>query len=119
METSAQKSVRLVHALEDLVAQEAAALQSQDFTQVLAIQGRAAPVVQLLASLADDVPAGMRPRIKALLEQRQRSDAWLANEIEAVRVKLRETTETQRRLVRLAPAYRTVALGANRLSAVG
>jgi hypothetical protein len=111
--------MRLVDALEDLTAQEAATLQARKFPDAIAIQNRAAPLVQSLASSAADLPDDLRVRIATLLSRRQASDAWLANEIEIVRAKLQETAETQRRVARFAPAYGRSGVTSRRLSAVG
>ena len=118
METPRQRAVRLVTALEDLAAQEAATLRTRNFSEAIAIQQRAAPLVQLLASSATDVPEDVRARITALLGRRQSSDAWLAHEIEAVRAKLQETAETLRRVARIAPAYGRPGVTTGRLSAM-
>ena len=119
METPAQRAVSLVAALEDLTAQEAATLQARRFSEAIAVQNRAAPLVQLLAASATDVPGDLRLRIATLLSRRQASDAWLAHEIETVRAKLQETAESQRRVARFAPAYGRSGATCGRLSAVG
>ena len=111
--------MRLVSALEDLAAQEAATLQARDFVEVIAIQNRAAPLVQLLASHAMDFRDDLRLRIAALINRRNESDAWLAAEIEIVRLKLRDTAETQRRVTQVSPAYGRSIATFRRLSVTG
>lgn len=106
-------------ALEDLAAQEAATLQARNFAGAIAIQKRAAPLVQLLASTAIDEGDDVRSRIATLVDRRRASDAWLANEIELVRMKLQETGETQRRLTQLSPAYGRSVATCRRLSVQG
>ncbi|MGH7959761.1 MAG: hypothetical protein ACREH8_22490 [Opitutaceae bacterium] len=121
METSVQRWARLITALEDLAAQEAATLQSGRVEDALGIQERAAPLVQLLAAHTADVfDATLRVRIATLLKRRRQTDAWLEEEIESVRGKLQGLSETQFRVARVAPAYgRSVAPGRRQLSALG
>jgi hypothetical protein len=106
METPAQTCARLLAALEDLTAQEAASLDARDFTAVVHLQERAAPLVAHLAehgpAVADDA---LRARIAALLARRMRCGEWLAEQIEQTRQRLRELDAARARATRLAPAY--------------
>ena len=77
MEAPAQTCVRLVAALEDLVAREAATLEARDFPAVIELQQRAAPLVALLGARASDVtdPA-LRARHGAAGEKRSLDYSW-------------------------------------------
>lgn len=121
METPAQTCARLVAALEDLVAQEATALQARDFAAVVQIQDRAAPLVEHLAAHVDDiVEPRLRERIGRIRAQRHRSGEWLAEQIERTRQELLQTHASRRRVAQVAPAYgRGSSTAPTRLSAVG
>jgi hypothetical protein len=119
METPAHMCTRLVAALEDLAAQEAATLEARDFTAAVAIQDRAAPLVDLLVAHANDVTdATLRARIAALIERRNRTGEWLAEQIAKVREQLQATQAAQRRAAQIAPAYGHVASVSRQLAAV-
>lgn len=105
MQTSAQRCARLVAALEDLAAQEEASLRAKDFAAVASLQARAGAVVADLVSRAGEVSAVLRARIIAVLEQRERSSARLAEAIAETREALRETDRSQRRVAQVAPVY--------------
>jgi hypothetical protein len=121
METPAQMCVRLVTALEELAAQEAATLEARDFPVVVELQDRAAPLIQLLGAHAADVTdQKLRERVAALIERRNRMGEWLAEQIARVREELKQTEATQRRLAQVAPAYGYPATTTSRqLVAVG
>ena len=106
METPAQTCARLVTALEDLVAREAATLEARDFTTVVHLQERCAPLVELLGAHADDVtdPA-MRERIRALIARRHQTGEWLSEQIEKTREELALANEGRRRVRQIAPVY--------------
>lgn len=106
METPAQMCARLVAALEDLANQEAATLQARDFPGAVAIQDRAAPLVELLVAHAPDVTdATIRARITALLAKRNQTGEWLADQMAKVREELQQTHVAQRRVAKVGPAY--------------
>lgn len=121
METPAQMHARLIAALEDLAGQEAAALAARDFRLAVAVQDRAAPLVELLGAHADEVAdETLRKRVAALIERRNRNGEWLAEQIARVREQLRETEAARRRVAQVAPAYRRTTRGpARQLVAVG
>jgi hypothetical protein len=123
METPAQTCARLVAALEDLVAREAATLEARDFTAVVEIQGRCAPLVELLGAHAAEVTdAALRQRIRALLDRRQQSGEWLSEQIEKTREALADANEGRRRIRQIAPVYGRIpalAPASRQLSAVG
>src|SRR4051794_4832065 len=106
METPAQMCVRLVTALENLAAQEAACLQNRDYAAVVQIQERAAPLVEHLAAHGPEVADGkLRARIAALLQQRHENGVRLSAEIGRTRQQLQDLQATQRRAAQVAPVY--------------
>jgi len=107
METPTQRWVRIVTALEDLVAQEGMALASRDFAAMLALQERTAPLVDFLAASAvdDGREPGLRIRIAALHRQRTQNSDSLAAEIERTRADLHQMQVTRQRVARIAPVY--------------
>ena len=121
MDSADLKRARLVAALEDLSAQEAAAVRAGRFEEALALQHRSAPLVQLLSDGTTRLPEALGERISALLKHRQSCAAFLAERIDSVRERLRELSESQRQVARVAPAYRGSgsASTARRLCAVG
>lgn len=106
MESPAQKCVRLVTVLEDLVAQEAICLQTRNFAGAIAIQDRAAPLVEHLsthgAAVADEA---LKHRITLLMERRRETGAWLTRELEHAREQLHGLQASQRRVAKVAPVY--------------
>jgi hypothetical protein len=120
METPAQMCVRLLAALEDLSTQEAACLDARDFSAVVRLQERAAPLVTHLAEHGPAVAdAALRTRIAALLTRRAQCGEWLAEQIAQTKEKLREIEAAQRRVSRFAPAYGQGMAVSQRLCAVG
>lgn len=106
METPAEACLRLAGALEDLVTQEAACLQARDFTAILAIQKRAQPLVNHLAThgpaVADEK---LKARISAILARRSEFQIKLAGEIEEKRQQIATLEASQRRAAQVAPVY--------------
>jgi septum formation inhibitor MinC len=107
MATPAETCARLLAALEDLVAQEAALMRAADFTGVLATQERAAPLVERLAALAATADAAVRIRVSAVLALRSRSLEWLGAEMARVRTELQSMQVSRRRVAQIAPVYGT------------
>jgi hypothetical protein len=112
---------RLLVALEELSAQEAASLEARDFAAVVHLQERAAPLVAHLAehgpTVADDT---LRARIAAWLARRHETGEWLAEQIAQTREKLRELDTSERRVTTFATTYGQPATTASRqLCAVG
>jgi hypothetical protein len=106
METSAQTCARLVSALEDLMSQEAATLEARDFPAAIALQNRAAPLIEhLVTHEAEIVDRGLRQRILALIVRRNKTGEWLAEQVARTRQELDETQGAQRRVAQVAPAY--------------
>jgi hypothetical protein len=121
METSAQKCERIVAALEDLAAQEAASVAHNDFAGVQALHERTAPLVEFLAAVGAETlgAAGLRRRLTAVYELRARSGEVLHAAMARVRSELALTEAGQRRAARIAPAYGAQAVRSPRLQVVG
>lgn len=119
MESPAQRCARVLTALEDLVAQEAAALAQRDFNAVLALQDRTAPLVEFLSRAAASDVAELGPRFRALQEQRRQTSDRLAADIDSARAELQQTQVAQRRVAKIAPAYGQPAPVRRQLQAVG
>ncbi len=106
METPAQTCARLVAALEELVAREAATLEVRDFAAVVHLQKRCAPLVEMLgAHQADVTDPALRERIRALIARRRQTGEWLGEQIEKTKQALQETNESRRRIAQIAPVY--------------
>lgn len=121
METAAQRCERIVSALEDLAAQEAASVAQGDFAGVQALHERTAPLVEFLADAGSEslsVP-GLRRRLVAVYELRHRSGEALAAAMARTRLELAQTQAAQRRVARVAPAYGLQDFRAPQLHAVG
>ena len=113
--------MRIAGALEDLVAQEALALESRDYTEVSILQDRAAPLVEFLAQNAatHGGDAALRNRIATVQQLRARSSAQLAIQIERARVELLESEHARRQVAKIAPAYARSVSNRAKLCAVG
>ena len=109
MEKHLQTATRLLTALEELTAQESILLRTLDFVDAVAIQERAAPLVDQLAALAvyPEV-AELRPRVNGMIERRQQSRHFLDAQLGRLQSELRRIDEARSRLCRVAPAYVTV-----------
>lgn len=121
METAAQRSERIVTALEDLAAQEAACVAHGDFAAVQALHERTAPLVEFLADAGSEslsIP-GLRRRLVAVYELRHRSGEALAAAMARTRLEMAQTEAAQRRVARIAPAYGLQDFRAPQLHAVG
>ena len=106
METAAQTCARLVVALEDLVAAEAASLAGRDFAAMVELQERAAPLVDYLATHGpSEADRTVRARITALLQRRAATASHLEDQLSQVRAELTTTQVAQRRVARVAPVY--------------
>jgi len=121
MESAAQRCERIVAALEDLAAQEAAGVAQGDYSAVQALHARTAPLVEFLADAGSEplsVP-GLRRRLVAVYELRHRSGEALATAMARTRLELAQTQAAQRRVARLAPTYGGQDFRAPQLHAVG
>lgn len=121
METPVQRCVRIATALDDLAAQEAAALAAHNFSGVLVLQDRAAPLVEFLAANAASHAgdAVLRTRVAAVQARRACTSALLAAEIERARTELLEAGFAQNQVAKIGPAYGRAAAARSQLCAVG
>jgi hypothetical protein len=106
METLSHRCVRLLSALEELVAQEALLIAARDFHALRVVQERAAPLVEALASVAGAADLEVRRRVAALTKFRENSRELLARQIEGAREELQVLERSQHRVARIAPVYR-------------
>lgn len=106
METPAQTCSRLMTALEELAAQEEAAVRTSDFAAAMEIQGRAEPLVGHLAAhgpaIADHT---LRTRVWSFLRRRAQTEEVLAAKISEAREEMQRTRAGQHRAARMAPVY--------------
>ena len=118
--SSARACPRIMSALEELAAAEAASLAAGDFDELVVLQARAEPLV---AHLGEHGPAlgdaSLLRRVAAWVEHRRDLAAALEARVSAARTELRDLESAQRRVRRVAPAYGQEAGGTRRLSQVG
>ena len=120
METYVQRSTRLVDALEDLVADETAALRTRDFAAAATIAWRAAPVVEWRVAHASVITPGLRERLARVHANRAANVEFLETEIGQTRESLQQLGASRRRVAQIAPIYGgRAAVQSARLSAVG
>lgn len=121
MESLSQRCTRIVAALEDLAAQEAAAVAREDFAAVQSLHERTAALVEFLASAGADVlgAAGLRRRLTAVYDLRHRSGEAVAAAMARVRSELDANQASSRRAARIAPAYGERDVRTSRLQAIG
>jgi hypothetical protein len=117
METTLQTARRLLAALEELAAQEAILFRTLEFTEAVAVQERATPLVRRLGELAEEPGIGeLRPRVTALLARREQSFHFLQTQIERLHLEARRIEEARARLTRMAPVYAADRYGGRRLN---
>ena len=118
METPAKTAVRLLDALKDLVAQEAAIVRAGDYAALAALQARTAALGEKLGELAAN-PAvlALRERVEATLAQRQQSQAMLQQRLAEARAEIQRLHQGRQRLGKLAPAYGRGVAASSRLNA--
>jgi len=121
METPVQRCERIVAALEDLAAQEAAGVAQNDFAAVQALHERTAPLVEYLAAAGSELlgAPGLRRRLIAVYELRHRSGEALAAAMARVRLEMAQAEATQRRVARIMPVYGQHAVRTPQLQVVG
>ena len=121
MQTSAQRCLRILAALEDLVHQESVSLAKRDWIGAEAVQQRAEPLVDFLAAHGpggDD--AGLRARIAALQQRRAETSRSLGLQIAQAKSELQQAQAAKRRVAQIGPAYGSGAPAArHRLQAQG
>ncbi|MDP3072414.1 MAG: hypothetical protein Q8N18_19130 [Opitutaceae bacterium] len=121
METTTERCTRLAVALEDIVAQESAALAAGDYETVVGLQDRAGPVVEYLAAQAAEVarsPA-LSERIGAIRARRARTLEIISHQAQHARAELAETGAARRRVARIAPVYGRATAAVSQLQVVG
>jgi len=125
MQAMAQRSARLIAALEDLAAQEAAAVSTGDFGAAGALAERCAPLVAEIAAQANGknvmTDEALRRRLRAIRDRRAETSEALATQMARLRDELQQTQAAQRRTAAIAPVYgaRVAAKGSSQLSLVG
>jgi hypothetical protein len=121
MQTLAERCKRIVTALEDLVAQESAALANRDFNTVLSLQERTAPLIEFIVTTGAAYVAQpeLRARLDALQLRRSQTSELLAAAMQRNRFDLQETRVAQRRVAQIAPAYGQGSVTRRKLQAVG
>jgi len=106
METPLQTASRLLVALEDLTAQESVLLRTLDFVDAVAVQERAAPLVDQLSALAiHPEVSSLRAKVLGLVDRRLQSRHFLDAQLGRLQSELRRIDEARTRLSRVAPAY--------------
>ena len=106
MQSRTQRSARLVAAVEDLVGQEAVALQAGDFNALPAIQERLGLLVtEIVACAGDFRDEPLQGRIRAVQTRRSETTHWLEQAMSDARAQMRETEAAQRRTAIVVPAY--------------
>lgn len=113
MATPFATATRLLAALDELVKEESILLRMQDFTEVVAIRERAAPLVARLCELATEFSADsvFRLRLEDLLHRGDQNLRLLESELARQHEELLRVGEAHGRLRRLAPAYRSARHG--------
>jgi hypothetical protein len=106
METPVQQCLRLLAALEDLVAQESHLIGAENYEEVIRVQERAAPIVERLVALAPAADAGALRQASGLIERRRQNQELMARHVERTAAELDEAREARSRLTHFAPAYR-------------
>lgn len=108
MESPFDTAIRLLAALEELIAEEATLVRTMDFVEAVEVRERAEPLVEKLCALANEpAVAGLRPRLDALLERSGQNYHFLSTQLERLRTELARVNEASGRMRRLAPVYGT------------
>lgn len=106
MESPSQKFDRLLKALGELVAEEAAAISGGDYEATAAVQQRAQPLIDALAMLAPSVrSAAARARLESLITRRRRSIEVLEARMSTVQAELDVLRKSTQRVARIVPIY--------------
>ncbi|MBL9186273.1 MAG: hypothetical protein JNK23_02225 [Opitutaceae bacterium] len=121
MQAAAEHCARLAVALEDLAAQESAALTAGDFETIVALQDRAGPLVDFLVGHAGEVARrpDLSARLGAIHTRRARTLEMLSQEAQRAREELAETGAACGRVARIAPVYGRPAAVVSQLQGVG
>lgn len=106
MPPAAKRCARLIAALEDLAAQEAAAVRTGEFARAGELAERCAPLVDDLVGRAGEiVETALQERIRDVNALRARSAEALGREIVRVHEELAQTELARGRAARIAPVY--------------
>lgn len=111
METPEENTLRLLAALEILVAEEEFAVRSGEFAQTLAVQERAEPVVIRLAELLStsglpaDARQSLEPRLTSLRARRSASLEVLNSRLVEMQTSLAALDAARHQLGELKSAY--------------
>lgn len=117
METPLQTARRLLGALEELAAEEAANLSNLDFVEAVQVIERATPLVVRLAELAEHPEVhSLRPQVQDLLIRRRQNVALLDRHLTGIQSEMRRVDEARGRLARVAPVYAGGAASPSRLN---
>lgn len=122
MESPSQKFDRLLKALGELVAEEAAAIEAADYEATSEVQQRAQPLIDALATLAPSVgSAAAHARLESLIKRRRRSIEVLEARMTTVQEELNGLRKSTQRVAQIVPVYgrATNTPGPNRLRASG
>ncbi|ACB73730.1 hypothetical protein [Opitutus terrae] len=122
MESSTEKFDRLLKALDELVAEEAALIRAADYAAIGGVQKRAEPVLAALTALApENASVEARKRVGILLERREQNIETLRTRAVVAREELDSLQGSARRAARIAPVYGQAAgkSGPQRLRAAG
>lgn len=105
MGESVTTCARILAALEDLVAQEGAVLQSGDYAALDHIQTQAGALIAFLAAQPQTSRAGLGAQLLGLQATRRRHAAHLEQAMASNRDELRVISGRQGLMARVAPAY--------------
>lgn len=110
METPAQKTGRLVGALEELIEQEGMYLRGGYYDLAVEVRERTAPLVEQLVRLARQPEAATwQPRIEVAVTRSQAHATFLQEKMDELRAELRQIEQARHRTVRVLPAYAPAA----------
>jgi hypothetical protein len=111
MQSSEENALRLLTALETLVAEEECAVRSSEFERTLEVQQRAEPVIVRLTELLKDpalpaeAPSSLQPRLTALRARRAASLGVLSSRLVEMRASLATLDAARVQLGDLKSAY--------------
>jgi len=106
VETPLQCAIRLLVALDELVALEGIYLRADSFELAAEIRNRTEPIVVRLVELAQFPGVSeLRTKVAAIVARSERHAAILEEKIAEYRAELRRTDQARHRTSQLAPAY--------------
>lgn len=129
MESTVVIAQRLLAALEELVMQETVFIRTMDFIEAVTVRERAAPLVEKLCSLADELSAGspaksdpllvaLYLRLDGVITRSMQNHHFLDQQLARLQVELDRVNEARGRLNHVAPVYKAgrTAPGESRLN---